>query len=94
MMDFHPKTMVMVSKAEAYRTRNRPQGVRITLDNGWLTLDWPQTVQQRLRTSAVACPATLTVQICPLFHVLASQEPSRLIVKLYDPRDPNEKPHS
>jgi hypothetical protein len=53
MMDYHPKTMVMVSKAEAYRTQNHPQGVRI--NNGWLTLDWPQTVQQRLRTSAVAC---------------------------------------
>ena len=47
-------TMVMAGRAEAYCTRNRPQGVRITLGNGWLPLDWPQTVQQRLRTSAVA----------------------------------------
>jgi hypothetical protein len=53
MVDFRPITMVMVNRAEVFRTRNRPQGVQIALDNGWLQLDWPQTVRQRLRTSAV-----------------------------------------
>jgi hypothetical protein len=53
MKDFRPIAMVMVNRAEVFSTRNHPQGVQIALDNGWLQFDWPQTVRQQLRTSAV-----------------------------------------
>jgi hypothetical protein len=61
-----------------------------------LAANGPAEVEnQCCRLSMVNSPyyvsATLTVQIYLLFHVLASQEPSRLLVELYDPHDPNEK---